>query len=189
MSRKFKVGFWIVVAGQLALLLTVIGIKEQTYRSGTTVVLQAAPVDPRSLLQGDYVNLNYEIALLPQYLSDLPSGSAVFVSLVEKGDVWEGISYDTGKPSGKEVFIKGFVGRPGMLEFGIGTYFVPEGTGLLIERAQDLKVRVAISSGGAALIKEVLVDGQPFEPRAPDIREPRRPPQEPPVPEKPQRVP
>ena len=189
MSRRFKVGFWIVVAGQLALLLTVIGVKEQTYRTGDTVVLQAMPVDPRSLLQGDYVELNYEIALLPQFPSEPPIGSKMFVSLVEKDDAWEAIGYGTSKPGGKEVFIKGIVGPNGRLDFGIGTYFVPEGTGRVIERSQDLKVRVAISGGGDALINEVLVDGQPFDPRAPDLREPRRPPRELPTPATPQQAP
>jgi uncharacterized membrane-anchored protein len=61
MSRRFKVGFWVVVAGQLALLLAVIGVKEQTLRTGTAVVLQAAPVDPRSWFEGDDVGMNNEI--------------------------------------------------------------------------------------------------------------------------------
>jgi uncharacterized membrane-anchored protein len=193
MSRRFKVGFWLVVAAQLALLLTVIGVKEQIFRSGATVVLRAMPVDPRSLLQGDYVDLNYEIALMPQYVPEPPIGSEVFVSLAEKGDVWEAIAYDTSKPGGKEVFIKGIFGRRGRLDFGIGTYFVPEGTGRIIERAQDLKVRVAISGGGTALIKEVLIDGQPFDPHPPDPRKPVRPPvrplEEPPLPQEPQQAP
>ena len=189
MSRRFKVGFWVVVAGQLALLLAVIGVKEQTLRTGTAVVLQAAPVDPRSLFQGDYVDLNYEISFLPPYLSDSALGATVYVSLMEKDDVWEAVAYDTVRPSGDQVFIKGTVRRRGVMDFGIGTYFVPEGTGQVIERAQDLKVKVAIDGGGAALIKEVLVDGQPFEPRAPDLREPRLPVKELPPPEEPQPVP
>ena len=52
----------------------------------------------------------------------------------------------------------------GELDFGIGTYFVPEGTGLVIERANDVKVRVAVDTDGTAVIKEVLVDGRPFDP-------------------------
>tara|TARA_B100000315_G_scaffold108481_1_gene99566 strand:+ start:3435 stop:4004 length:570 start_codon:yes stop_codon:yes gene_type:complete len=189
MSRRFSIIFWVVVAGQLALLLTVIGVKEQTLRTGTTVVLQAVPVDPRSLFQGDYVDLNYEISLLPPYLSDSPPGAKVYVSLMERDDVWEAITYNTRKPGGDRVFIKGIVGRRGSVDFGIGTYFVPEGTGRVIERVQDLKIRVAIDGGGAALIKEVLIDGQPFDPRAPDPPERRRPLEEPPPPPEPQRVP
>lgn len=36
--------------------------KEQTLKDGQLVLLQLAPVDPRSLLQGDYMRLNYKEA-------------------------------------------------------------------------------------------------------------------------------
>lgn len=36
--------------------------KEQTLENGQLVLLQLAPVDPRSLMQGDYMRLNYEEA-------------------------------------------------------------------------------------------------------------------------------
>lgn len=35
--------------------------KEQTLKDGQLVLLHLAPVDPRSLMQGDYMRLNYEI--------------------------------------------------------------------------------------------------------------------------------
>lgn len=34
--------------------------KEQTLKDGQLVLLRLAPVDPRSLMQGDYMRLNYE---------------------------------------------------------------------------------------------------------------------------------
>ncbi|WP_338455039.1 GDYXXLXY domain-containing protein [Aeromonas veronii] len=60
------------VTRQLALLLSglaiLAGINATVWRyehamsSGEVVLLQLAPVDPRSLMQGDYMRLNYEIA-------------------------------------------------------------------------------------------------------------------------------
>ena len=60
------------VTRQLALLLSglaiVAGINTTVWRyeramsSGEVVLLRLAPVDPRSLMQGDYMRLNYEIA-------------------------------------------------------------------------------------------------------------------------------
>ena len=35
--------------------------KEQTLKDGQLVLLPLAPVDPRSLMQGDYMSLNYEV--------------------------------------------------------------------------------------------------------------------------------
>lgn len=36
--------------------------KEQTKRQGESVLLELAPVDPRSLMQGDFMRLRYKIA-------------------------------------------------------------------------------------------------------------------------------
>ncbi|MDE6162343.1 MAG: GDYXXLXY domain-containing protein, partial [Bacteroides sp.] len=36
--------------------------KEQTLRNGQLVLFELAPVDPRSLMQGDYMRLNYKEA-------------------------------------------------------------------------------------------------------------------------------
>ena len=165
MSRSLKIAFWATVAGQIILLLAFVGVKEVTLRSGTTVVLQTAPIDPRSLLQGDFVALDYEIAVLPGYVTGRRKGDRLYVELWEGPDgVWRAVRYSREKPDLDRVFIKGTVNSRGRLDLGIGTYFVPEGTGPIIERASDVKVRVAVSSGGSAVIKELLVDGEPFDP-------------------------
>ena len=55
-----------LVAAGLALALVVpnalILQKERLIASGTPVLLELAPVDPRSLIQGDYMRLDYAIA-------------------------------------------------------------------------------------------------------------------------------
>jgi len=40
--------------------------KEKTLSSGHLVLLELAPVDPRSLIQGDYMRLNYKINGMPE---------------------------------------------------------------------------------------------------------------------------
>ena len=168
MKKWASIAFWIVVAGQLVFLLGFITMKEVALRTGAEVVLQTVPVDPRSLLQGDYAILDYEIANLPSHSEDLPRGETVYVELyrlaTQGPEVWWPKDYRLDRPSGTQVFIKGRVDRPGHLDFGIGTYFVPEGTGHIIERAQDVKVVVNVDADGSAIIKRVLVDGQPFDP-------------------------
>lgn len=157
-----RIAFWIVVAAQLVFLLGFIAYKEVYLRTGTDVVLQTVPVDPRSLLQGDYAILDYEIASLPDYLEGA-RGSQVFVVLEEFEGLWTATDYRAYPPSYGVVHIKGRVDRPGHLDFGIGTYFVPEGTGQIIEGADDVKVVVNVDSDGSAIIKQVLVDGEPFD--------------------------
>ena len=162
MSTRFKLAFLIIVAGQVFLLLGLIGDKEYTLRTGTEVLLETIPRDPRSLLQGDFAILGYKISDMPAN-SQIRVGETVYVSLREAGEVWEATNYGLKKPSGEDpVFIKGVVDRPGHLDFGIGTYFVPEGTGRLVERSGDVKVVVSVDRRGKAVIKDVLLDGVPF---------------------------
>jgi uncharacterized membrane-anchored protein len=173
MSLKFNAAFWGIVLVQMALLLSIVSIKEFTLRTGTIVTLQTVPVDPRSLLQGDYAILRYGIETLPAHLSGLPRGTTVYVTLVEGEEVWVAQDYNLAAPSGEEVFIRGTVDQPDSLNFGIGTYFVPEGTGHIIERSRDVKVKASVDGRGNAVITEVLVDGEPFNPEAePEIPTP-----------------
>lgn len=176
MNRRFKAAFWGIAAAQLALLVALIGLKEYTLNAGTIVVLQTVPVDPRSLLQGDYVALRYKISSLPPHRQNLPVGATVYVALVERGGVWEAeaAGYDSVRPKSGTLFIKGAVAPNGLVDFGIGTYFVPEGAGHLIERARDVKVKVSVLDGGSAVIKEVLINGKPFNPK--ESKVPDRPP-------------
>lgn len=67
-----------IVIAMLAVILTVINFsiysKEQHLKQGVTVYLELAPVDPRSLIQGDYMALRFKVA---SKLSDaLPKISA-----------------------------------------------------------------------------------------------------------------
>ena len=163
MSRKFKLAFVTIVAAQVLLLLGFIADREYTLQTGDEVVLETLPIDPRSLLQGDFVILDYVIASLPLN-SQFSQGATVFVSLNEGEEAWEAESYTLRKPSDSEVvFIKGTVDRPEHLDFGLGTYFIPEGSGHVIERSRDVKVVAAVDRRGKAVIKDILVDGVPFD--------------------------
>jgi len=66
MQTKLK---WIVVLVNLVVVLALFNWsviqKETTLENGKLVLLQLAPVDPRSLMQGDYMRLNYAISQTP----------------------------------------------------------------------------------------------------------------------------
>ncbi len=166
MSRRVTVLLFALVAAQVIGLLVFTIVREAALTQGREVTLQTVPVDPRSLLQGDYAILDYEIAELRRRLSDRPAGSEVFVTLRECGDVWCAEEQSWRRPESTEVYIRGRINDRGRIDFGIGTYFVPEGTGRVIERAQDVKVVVSLDASGNAVIKRVLVDGAPFAPPA-----------------------
>ena len=56
---------WILILLNLLLLLVYFNCsvlnKEKILSDGTLILLKLAPVDPRSLMQGDYMRLNYEL--------------------------------------------------------------------------------------------------------------------------------
>lgn len=43
-----------------------VAVKEETLKTGKLLLLELAPVDPRSLMQGDYMRLDYQINRLPE---------------------------------------------------------------------------------------------------------------------------
>ena len=159
MSLRFKLAFWGIVGAQLVVLLAMIGVKEATLQTGTVVTLQTVPVDPQSLMQGDYAILRYEIGEPGEgdgrpWDADIPGGlevgQEVYVTLREAGEVWVADWYGLEREEAGTVAIRGSLTADGWLDFGIGTYFVPEGTGWAIERAEDVKARVAGDADGRA---------------------------------------
>jgi len=172
-----------VVVVLTLVLAGMIGRKQWTLITGTPVVLETQPVDPRSLFRGDYVRLNYTINTLGSDRFELPDvqrGDVVYVTLKKGDPYWQPVAVSTERPEDDAVAIKGRVDRVSKqrwnrdtrkmeevselrLKYGIENYFVPEGTGRALERpAQGEKVsmEVAVDKCGNAGIKSVLVNGQ-----------------------------
>ena len=61
--KKYK---WIIILLNLILLMVYfihsIVKKEELLKDGQLVLFELAPVDPRSLMQGDYMTLRYKIS-------------------------------------------------------------------------------------------------------------------------------
>ena len=153
----------------LAIIIGFIGFKEFTLRSGQEILLKTRPVDPRDMFRGDYVVLNYEISSLD--LNNIPSDSKefkvndkVYVSLkVENGYGSVAGVYMNAPESG--LYIKGKIidasGSRLIFEYGIESYFVPEGKGREVEQYRGrLDVKVSIDKFGNAVIKSLVVEGK-----------------------------
>jgi uncharacterized membrane-anchored protein len=56
---------WLAAGLAISLIVAnwAIGSREATLRDGRTVLLELAPVDPRSLMQGDYMALDFAVAM------------------------------------------------------------------------------------------------------------------------------
>jgi uncharacterized membrane-anchored protein len=168
--------FAVAALVQVALVSVMVFDRIQILRQGTEVKLHTRAVDPRDLLRGDYVTLNYDITLVASAeAKDLPREKIVFVELVPKTDgFYEAVAVhrepvSVAKPG---VLIKGRVlGNfitPTIsqvrVSYGIEKYFVPQGEGREIEQARNqgkVSVVSAVTPSGRAAIKRLLIDDKP----------------------------
>lgn len=200
----------ILIVAQILFLGAQIATSEQALSNGTLVKLQLEPIDPRSIMQGDYVILNYTISRPghePFAMEPIPVVPEEIVETREKErpdpqewteEEWEkqkeewdrqqqeywdnrwdrdlrhgqkiqlllspdenGIHqfkeiYTGQAMNEQEVVINGTY-RGWRVLFGIESYFVPEGTGLEIERAANYAY-VRIARNGNAIIERLSED-------------------------------
>ena len=185
-ARRVWIAAIIVAALQTAVLGYMVGERAWGLRSGVEVVLKTAPVDPRDLLRGDYVTLNYDVSRVP--VSTLVGGppkesltdQILSVRLKKQDDGYWGIvesSLGTLDPKPDTVVLKSlpfdYVSYGDLTDtsqatmavtYGIERYYVPEGEGHAIESARnDSRVAIAarVSSNGVAHIRTLLLDGKP----------------------------
>ncbi|MBI5480384.1 MAG: GDYXXLXY domain-containing protein [Deltaproteobacteria bacterium] len=179
MSRRVRLGFIAVVAAQLLVLGVMVAKRVHLLRTGATVVLECVPVDPRSILSGDYVQLNYRISRFSaeevQRLN--PTGEqfklneTVYVALERSsgGRFHEArqLSHDRDRLRQRwPVVIRGTV-REGSawhglsVRYGVEEYFVPQQQGRRIEQQiSRTSVELAVSQAGASGIRRLFIDDQ-----------------------------
>ena len=168
--------FIVILALQSAWVLYTAAVQERALRQGVVILLETRPVDPRDLLRGDYVVLNYKISTIPTHLfSPRPAdqagyGRTVWVALAPRGEFHEiaRASLERFEPGAGEVLVRANSkwwsdGRSGArevgVEYGLERYFVREGTG---SPRGKLTVQAVVPVSGRALIKQVFVDGKPY---------------------------
>jgi uncharacterized membrane-anchored protein len=151
---------WIVVAWALTLALAAVGIagKERLLARGDTVYLRLAPVDPRSLMQGDYMALNFAIgaairaAQQPEW--QRRDGVAV-IRLDTKGEAsFVRLHGDEPLAPGERLLrFQMVASRWGGMQVQVSTdaYFFQEGQGVRFERARYGEFRID-ASGQALLV-------------------------------------
>jgi uncharacterized membrane-anchored protein len=170
-----------IIILQCGALLWLVESRATILREGQSVLLRTAPVDPRDLMRGDYVVLNYEISQVSQDLmvGDIPDDGGlhplhVVLAADDQGHgqvvrasfaplaVGEGEMVLRSKPVQP-------LDRPSRgtatytVDYGIERYYVPEGEGLALEALRDqsrIDVVARISRHGVAQISALQVDGE-----------------------------
>jgi uncharacterized membrane-anchored protein len=142
--------------------------REQLLANGRVVLLELAPGDPRSLMQGDYMALRFRVE------TDLTASGReaaqaedgfIVVKIGERG-VGSFVRRDAGEPFGTGEARLRYRVREGRVKFATNAFFFQEGTGRLYERARYGEFRVA--PNGELLLRHLV--SEKFERLGPPAR-------------------
>ena len=158
MSKKYK----IVLAANLILVLAFFAFsviqKETLIAKGTEILLRLAPVDPRSLMQGDYMALDYEIMRDIGYKSK----SGYIVVKVDGDRVAEFVRIQDDQDVNDGEFIIRYKRNSGRLSVGADNYFFQEGSAKKFENAKYGLLKVD-DDGNSILVGLCDKDGRLIE--------------------------
>ncbi|MCX4274642.1 MAG: GDYXXLXY domain-containing protein [Candidatus Gastranaerophilales bacterium] len=155
MGNKTKtliiLGFWLILA------LFFVGINEKVFLTGDEIRLNVKPVDPRDLLRGQYVALNYDISEIQVGKNaDFKRDETVYVTLIKEGEIYVAQSVYKFKPS-KNPYIKGkvdFIRRTYGNNKSLDTLIIKYGIENLFTKEQEAKdIEKRLQKGGIAVIK------------------------------------
>jgi uncharacterized membrane-anchored protein len=170
-ARERKVLLF-TAAAQLVILVGMIGLRAVPLMTGQTILVRVQPVDPRDLFRGDYVILSYSFSRIELDAIEGLSGTERGWKKLEGRDVYVPLVADSApghwradkatvvKPA-EGLFIKGRLERYGSVKFGIESYYVQEGTGLMYEQAirnRKLSAELAVTSSGQAALKGLRIE-------------------------------
>lgn len=171
---------WAVVAAQALFLLGWAGYHEMVRSTAPVLRLKTRPADPRDLLRGDYMTLNYEISRHPAP-AGWTAGQNATVYVVFKltdgyGVIDEILLHEPppGDPrlcaqavadhraTWSDPFSSPAATKPAELRltYGIEQFFVPEGKGT--PHFQTLEADVSVSPTRRLYLRRVLVDGKNY---------------------------
>ncbi|MCK6508619.1 GDYXXLXY domain-containing protein [Myxococcota bacterium] len=144
--------FWVATAVALVVPNWLIFQKEQLLREGKSVYLRLAPVDPRSLMQGDYMILRYQISeQAERQHKRLPPSGRLVLSVDAQG-VGSFRRLDSGSETlaANEIFFQ-YKFRKNRVQLGAESFFFQEGRATWYDRARYAELKVT-SAGNAVLV-------------------------------------
>lgn len=170
-----KKGFWLIIILWAMIIFIFIFLNEYTLRQGKTILLKTEPIDPRDLLRGDYVFLQYEIntidlktveVISPLKEEDIEEEDIIYIGLIRDGEFYKPLSLSKAVPETKNgvIYIRGKVvwktGNVIDVTYGIENYYVPEGKGREIEKfvGKGLSVEVKVDKYGFSKISKLYLE-------------------------------
>ena len=145
---------------------------EHQLTHGREIVLKTVPVDPRDMFRGEYVILNYDISMVSAAnaqggISDVDyfrRNQTAYAYLIEDAGVYKLTALKT-KPPQSGLFLRGRImnqdgGQVYRVEYGIESFFLPEGQGKVYEEARNsnrLYAVLSVSPHGVAMLKRLEI--------------------------------
>ncbi len=164
----------VCIVAQVIVLGVMAAERELILNTGKRISLRTAPIDPRDPFRGDFVRLDYDVALVSEKqlrgaLKDreIKKGERIYAVLFNVArDLYE-VEYFTDEKPAEGIFLRGrarhdWRGSRGFaVNYGIEKLFVEQGRGLDIERRRGtrdslqipMEVEIAVGSGGTAVIR------------------------------------
>ena len=150
MSERLRQIVLIIVAClALGMLNVMIYQKEQTLREGKVVLLELAPVDPRSLMQGDYMVLRYKLSREVR-ADSLPLDGHLVVALNDQGVATFRRPHTPNMSLAPDEHLLRYRRRGDNIRLGAESFFFQEGNAKYYSSAKYGELRVA-ESGDSVL--------------------------------------
>lgn len=156
LHRPSKDRLWIIVIGLLILGLINLHIyqQEQLLTHGERVRFELAPVDPRSLMQGDYMALNFTIAAKLHQGLVQANHDGVFVVALDQHQVGHYVALYEGQALLADQRLIQYRIRDGRLKLASNAFFFEEG------RAEHFNAakygEFSVSEDGKLLLSNML---------------------------------
>jgi uncharacterized membrane-anchored protein len=158
-----------VIFGGLALVVVALVVlvvrKEQVLAHGTPVLLELAPVDPRSLIQGDYMVLDYavsqQVAREGETWNEEPRDGRLVLRLDEQGVGRFVREEQPGTPLAPGELLLRYKIRKGRVRLGAESFFFQEGHADRYARAKYGELRVT-GDGSSVLVGLRDAERQPL---------------------------
>ncbi len=136
----------LVVTALLVLIAVNFNIyqREQLLRNGRVVLLELAPVDPRSLMQGDYMALRFKVATLAfnRNKQEIAGDGHLVVTLDERNVATFNRFAGASSLTNNEILLR-YRLRNGIAKFATNAFFFQEGHAKDYESARFGEFRVA----------------------------------------------
>ena len=149
MKIRLTILWLVAVVGLLFVNYSIYG-KETLIRNGQPILLELAPVDPRSLIQGDYMALRYKMGADLENLETLPLRGKLVITVAENG-VASFVRVDDGTPLVPGERLINYYKHGWQVDLGATSFFFQEGKADEYATAKYGEVRVD-ESGTSILV-------------------------------------